>query len=103
MERRSAARNSIPMDVLIRYDLSYPRIWKTRDLSTGGAFISTRYADLAPDLSVEAVLVLKYKGQYEPHRISCRVVRVDADGFAVEFRDCGQRVHSALLEMLGES
>ncbi len=101
MERRSAARNSIPMDVLIRYDLSYPRIWKTRDLSTGGAFISTRYADLALDLVVEAVLVLKHKGQYEPHRITCRIARIATDGFAVEFSDCGQRTHAALLEMLG--
>jgi len=43
------------MDVLIRYDLSCPWVWKAPDLPGGGAIAATRYADLPLDVAAVSV------------------------------------------------
>jgi hypothetical protein len=102
-EQRATTRKQISLNVLINcesFDLTYPRIWKTRDLSTNGAFVEMNRMDLSPHASIEAVLVLEYKDNHEPHCLPAEIVRISTEGIALHFGQYDDRTRSALMMVL---
>ncbi|HEX9627427.1 MAG TPA: PilZ domain-containing protein [Acidiferrobacterales bacterium] len=100
-DKRYSIRKSVALDILINYDLSYPRLWKTRNLSTDGAFVICQRGDLPLAALVEAVLVLRYHDEYEPHRLPAQIVRHGHDGVGIKFGDYANRTFIALENLLG--
>jgi hypothetical protein len=105
-EQRIAIRKKITLDILINYehyDVSFPRLWKTRDLSACGAFVEMRHIELPADAHIEAVLVLEYQENHEPHSLPAEVVRVSGDGIALRFGRYTERTYAALCLLLENS
>jgi hypothetical protein len=102
-EQRIAIRKRITLDILInydQYDVSFPHLGKTRDLSACGAFVEMRHVELPADASIEAVLVLEYQDNHEPHCLPAEVVRVSVEGFALRFGPYTERTYAALCTLL---
>ena len=102
-EQRIAIRKKVTLDILINYDhytVSFPRLWKTRDLSACGAFVEMRHIELPADARIEAVLVLEYQENHEPHCLPAEVVRVSVDGIALRFDRYTERTYAALRTLL---
>ncbi len=105
-EQRIAIRKKITLDILINYDhysISFPRLWKTRDLSACGAFVEMRLIELPEDARIEAVLVLEYHDTHEPHALPAEVVRISNDGIALRFGPHTERTYAALCALLENS
>lgn len=102
-EQRIAIRKTIKLDILINYDhynITFPRLWKTRDLSACGAFVEMRHVELPAEARIEAVLVLEYEDHHEPHSLPAEVVRVSVDGIALRFQGYPERTYAALCSLL---
>lgn len=102
-EQRIAIRKKVTLDILINYEhynVSFPRLWKTRDLSACGAFVEMCHIELPADASIEAVLVLEYQDNHEPHCLPAEVVRVSVDGIALRFGRYNERTYAALCTLL---
>jgi hypothetical protein len=105
-EQRIAIRKMIRLDILINYEhysVSFPRLWKTRDLSACGAFVEMHHVELPAEARIEAVLVLEYQDHHEPHSLPAEVVRVSVDGIALRFGGYTERTYAALCTLLENS
>jgi hypothetical protein len=103
IEQRRAPRRAVATDVLVNsenLDQSYPRLWKTRDLSLTGVFVELNGGGLTEGLTVEAVLMLGHPHKMEPHCVTADIARIAADGIALRFSRCEPRTREALEKML---
>jgi hypothetical protein len=103
IEQRQAPRKAVATDVLVnseKLDQSFPRLWKTRNISLTGAFVEINCCGLSEGTAVEAVLMLGHPHKLEPHCVTADVARTAADGIALRFDHCEPRTREALEKML---
>ncbi len=106
-ERRAAIRKQISENIVINDGSTSSALWKTRDVSIGGAMVAMPAASLPLSQDVEAILTLKpdYRPGMAPPttevvRILAQVVRVTDEGVALKFCDYDNRTYTALVNRL---
>lgn len=100
LEQRFSIRKNLAVGIVVNYDFTYSQMWKVKDLSMSGAFIDGEADDLPSGAAVEAVLLLKSSEGIERHRVPAKVVRVSADGAALQFGEYDNQTYGALVDLL---
>ena len=103
-DQRSFPRKQVPVQALLRTDRSAFRFCCVRDLSLAGAYLEMDVASadtaLAPGMTLETVLGLRWRDRVSDHRLSGEIVRVEPSGLAIRFQSYADSVYTALVGTL---